>query len=222
MGSLKKGISLSNSARSLALAAMVLGAAAKLPATTIAFTFVNPPTGTTSSLGNDGFRFTPNVTIWVTALGYYDRNQDGLTLQHPVAIFDLTTTNQVAAATAGPGSTLSGLFRYTAITPVRLTAGRQYIVVGHHPGSNTEDLAAYLSQAPTSGSGITYQGYYYDYGATIDLPTTNGGFSTPFFGPNFQFDAVPEPAAFYVVPPGLALLIIVGRRRRGSGDHFFG
>jgi len=198
--------------------ALLLGTATQLCASTTAFTFVDPPTGTNSALGNDGLRFTPSMGMLVTALGYYDRNQDGLALQHSVAIYDLATQKQIVSATVGPGATLSGLFRYQAVTPVVLSAGHQYIVVGHHPGSTNQDLAAYLTVAPTSAPGITYQGYYYDLNATIDIPTTNGGSNTPFFGPNFQFQlGVPEPGAAWLVVPGLVGFIVM--RRAASGKQ---
>jgi len=129
-------------------AVVVWCSAATLSATTIAaFHFTDPPAGQVSVQGNDAFEFTPTQNLLVTALGYYDRNQDGLALQHQVAIYAVATDTQLAVATLGP------------------------------------------------------------------LPATNGGFSTPFFGPNFTYEQ-PEPLTLYLVVPALASFRL--RRRTGQ------
>ena len=136
--------------------------------------------------GNDGFQFQPNVDILVTALGYYDRDQEGLALTHAVGIYDVSSQSLLATTTVGPGSTLDGLFRYTAIDPLSLRQGRSYMVVGFHPGSLTQDLAAANPAGVLAASDLTYQGYFLNFDAALSFPTTAGG-PSPFFGPNFKF-----------------------------------
>jgi hypothetical protein len=183
-----------------------------------AFTFPDPATGTSSAVGTDGFEFQPGMDILVTALGYYDRNQDGLTLNHQVAIYDVASNAQLVLTTIGPssGSFLSGLFQYNTISPLRLQAGKSYIVAGFHPGSGSggNDLAADFNPATavTIAAGLTYLGYFYSFNGSLTLPATAGS-PEMFFGPNFQFQAVPEPSTtvFFVV--GGLTLIALGHRR---------
>lgn len=196
----------------------LMGATQSAQAATIAFAFNDPSSGAASAQGNDGFRFQPTAAIQVTSLGYYDRNQDGLTLNHQVGIYDFLTQTLLASTTVGAGSTLDGLFRYNAITPLTLNAGQSYMVVGFHPGSTTQDLAASNPTGFTTAAPLTYQGYFLNYNSSLSFPTTNG--SGTFFGPNFQFQpadaAVPEPSTFALF--GIVLAFGVGcyfyRRQR--------
>ena len=151
-----------------------------------AFTFQDPVSGTVSVTGNDGFKFQPNVDILVTALGYYDRDQDGLALTHPIAIFDADSQSLLATTTVGLGSSLDGSFRYSLITPLLLQQGQSYMVVGFHPGSLTQDLAAENPTGVTTATEITYQGYFFSYDTALSYPAMSGGSGT-FFGPSFRF-----------------------------------
>ncbi len=51
-----------------------------------------------------------------------------------------------------------------------------------------------LNQIVTDPS-LTLNGYYYDYNGSLDYPTIS--YDTAFFGPNFQFSPVPEPATVF-------------------------
>jgi hypothetical protein len=188
-----------------------------------AFIFPDPATGTSSAVGTDGFEFQPGTDILVTALGYYDRNQDGLTLAHPVAIYDMNSGSQLALTIVGPGSgsSLLGLFQYKTISPLRLQAGKSYMVAGFHPGSGG-DLAADFNPATavTIAAGLTYQGYFYSFNGSLTLPTTAGG-SEMFFGPNFQFQDVPEPSTtVFFAFGGLALIALARLRGRAVREIY--
>jgi hypothetical protein len=205
--------------RILAVVASLLWIGQSVTAST-AYSFPDPFSGTVSVTGNDGFGFQANIDIYVTALGYYDRDQDGLTLLHPVAIYeydDLAIT-QLMMTTVGPGSFLSGLFRYNSITPFLLLAGHNYMVVGHHPGSDTEDFAANSPVPVSVASEILYQGYRFNFDSTLTFPTSNGDPAT-FFGPNFQFEAVPEPSTFALLGAGFILLLVGLYRLRRLGTE---
>lgn len=174
--------------------------------------FTDPAVGANSLQGNDGFRFQSSAPILVTALGYYDRNQDGLTLSHPVGIYDTATQVLLAQTTVGPSSSLDGLFRYNAITPLSLAVSQSYTVVGFHPGSTTQDLAASNPSGLSLSSGLTLQGYFFNLNPSLSFTTTNGDPSR-FFGPNFQFQpavaVVPVPASQTLL--GLGLLGVLSR-----------
>src|SRR5690606_20194842 len=87
--------------------------AAPAAADTAMFSFPAPTTGASTERGTDGFRFTPNVDLEVTALGYYDHNQDGFTSAfHPVAIYDFVTRAQLVKVSVQSTSPLDGLLRY--------------------------------------------------------------------------------------------------------------
>ncbi len=183
-----------------------------------AFQFPEPPPLMQSVTGSDGFRFTPTININVTALGYYDANQDGLALAHPVAIYQYDTQTQLALATVDQASTLEGSFRWAPITPLRLTAGVSYLVAGYHPGNTNEDFAATPDDRNvTIPSQITYQGYTYVLGgSTVQFTTTPYRDNFTFFGPNFQFEHAPEPVTFALTGIGLILLSVSGRILHGK------
>src|ERR1035441_4742873 len=80
-----------------------------------------------SGVGNDGFFFTPTTAISVTSLGYVDC---GFSVGHDVGLYDVSTSTLLASTTVTGSSTLDSGFRYDLITPVSLTAGNEYAVVG--------------------------------------------------------------------------------------------
>jgi hypothetical protein len=158
--------------------------------------------------GNDGLFFTPNVDITVTALGYIAPQTGG----NQVGIFDVTANTLLASTTVMTSDPTAGGFYWDSITPLVLTAGNQYAVVG-----------LWLTPPPgyeaTTGVGaaseITFNGYKYNSLTTLSLPTT--GYAPPIFGPNFQFTPVPEPTtmvagALLLLPFGASTLRILRRR----------
>jgi hypothetical protein len=216
-------------------AALALAGSANITrADTVAFA---PANGVFSEnynpIGNDGFFFTPNVNVYVTALGYY---VDGLAHTDAVGIYQVDspatplveTTVTVAATVDNLPTEAPPAFDYAAVTLTELFAGTAYAVVGNE----VYNLAGqYVT--PGDGSGITdsdidaasqltFDGYQYDYNGSLDLPgipyTTAG-----YFGPNFQFTdsddlgaTAPLPGAF---PAALVLFALCGglamaRRRR--------
>jgi hypothetical protein len=191
-----------------------------------------------SSTGTDAFLFRALEPIRVTALGYFDDRQDGLSLVHPVALYDAASGAQLAESDVGPGAFLDGRFRYNAIAPVDLTTGRLYVIAGFHPGGGPDDLdplaAAPLSY-PTPAPGDVAVSPAIDqifYGAGFDQTLVNP--FTPFsdyepylddaefrggplfFGPNFQFQpsSVPEPSGVMMFGAGGLALLALARRGR--------
>ena len=179
-------------------------------ADTIAFTPTLSPNG--SGVGNDGLFFTPTTAISVTALGYVDC---GFTVGHDVGLYDVTTSLLLASTTVTISSTPDSGFYYNLITPISLTAGDEYAVVGTQVASDSNWTADSIITAPE----ITYDGYQYDYSATLDLPTITYG--TAYFGPNFQytvaFEPVPEPTVFSGFLLGLGVLFCLRGLKFGRG-----
>jgi hypothetical protein len=158
--------------------------------------------------GNDGLFFTPTVNISVTELGYID---GGFSVGHPVGLYDVTTSILLASTTITGSSTLTSNFRYNLITPITLTAGDQYAIVGTFtPGTGPD--RGYQAVSAGAASQITYQGYKYDTSSTLNLPTTS--YPSPIFGPDFQYViAVPEPATTGCFLLGLGVLACFKRLR---------
>jgi hypothetical protein len=196
------------------LIALVAMLALGLPAQTaagpiIAFT----PSGLTqfneNTSGLDGLFFTPTTGITVTALGYIEPaapaagwpaagNQVGLYQVAGASLLGNTTVTSVSQLNAG--------FRYNSITPINLTAGVQYAVVGLYlvtPGGNYG--YGFTAGGVATGPGITLNGYKYQYTSSLGLPTV--GYEPPIFGPNFQ----------YTVPDGGATLALLGCALVGLG-----
>jgi hypothetical protein len=109
-------------------------------------------------VGNDGLLFTPTTDISVTSLGYVA----GFSVGHDVGLYDVSTSTLLASTTITDFSTPSGGFFYNLITPVSLTAGHEYAVVGNFPTLGDPNY-----QVPYASMGaaaeITFNGYLYDY-----------------------------------------------------------
>jgi PEP-CTERM motif len=165
-------------------------------------------TQTASAVGNDGLFFTPTISISVSELGYLSPSPGG----NAVALYNVATSTELASATITTSSTQSGSFYYEPVTPVALTAGDEYAVVGNFTGTGDTD---YTATSVSGGPAITYDGYEYDYNNTIDLPTNT--WPTAYFGPNFLYygaaPPVPEPAPFGLLGLG-AIGLLIARRRQ--------
>lgn len=159
-----------------------------------AFTFSEPGKGVTT-IGTDGFQFTPVVDLIVTSLGYYDRGEDGLTDAHPVALFSAGTGRLLAFVHVASGSAQRGNFRFESIQPIVLRAGESYVVAGFTPGNSDPpaDTPDDLRIAPHIG----YNGYLFDFADGLKPPTNTDLFSErTFFGPNFEFHPAPKLLSF--------------------------
>jgi hypothetical protein len=81
--------------------------------------------------GTEGWYFKPTVDIEVTALGWYDDAQDGLTQVHRVGIFDVSDEQLLVESKVQPDSPLDGGFRWVPLEPpLVLEAGREYVMAG--------------------------------------------------------------------------------------------
>lgn len=176
---------------------------------------------------NAGFRFTVGSTaIQVTQLGFYDLfnggtfgtytnpagNGDGLINSVTVAIYNSTGTTQLVSATVTNADSLvsdggSQSLRLHDITPFTLSANTTYRIAAITP--NGGDKFIYNSSSYSFASGITYNGGVYGFGTAN--PTNLEAGANGYFGPSFNFTAVPEPSS---VAMGSAALLLLARRRR--------
>jgi hypothetical protein len=168
--------------------------------------------------GTGGFEFKVSGPILVTRLGFWDRDEDGLIQEHSIGLFDLGGT-LLASAVVGPGASdaLDNGFRYADITPYllnpgiyrigayidRRTADSDDVIVGD-PTIVTDPLITYIRSVGTGSDFLVYP----------EEDTTDFA-GLGFFGPNFQFTAVPEPSCVVLLMGlGVAGTTLSLRRRK--------
>jgi hypothetical protein len=147
-----------------------------------------------------GFQFTPTANLTVTSLGDYF--QAGVTNTQAVGLWTLAGAELATASVTGSGAAADS-FQFTAITPVVLLAGQTYVVGGTTGSDNYAgfDIANFVV-APVIG----YGGHRESYGAALQYPANYYGGSFADFGGDFQFTAVPEPAAWAMMLVGVGFL----------------
>jgi len=148
--------------------------------------------------GNDGMFFTPTTAISVTALGYISSVAANGNL---VGLYDVSTADLLASTTVTGASTPSGDFLYQAISPVLLTPGTEYAVVGLYT-AGTGDLGYFATSGAGADPAINFFGYSYDNNSSLGLPANS--YAPAIFGPNLQFAVVPEPDSCALIAAGLA------------------
>ncbi|GEM_PF-941297 len=201
------------------------------PAAAASFTAVDfsaPTTNFTNGSWSLGFQFTTKKTVNVTALGFYDDLQNGLTQSHEVGIFDDIGTLLVKGIVE-PSNKLDGFFRYTDVQSTLLQAGSTFFIAAVTGSENYTfnpprfsvnpnikfGASAFRFNDPNFSDKLVFPG-------TVpgSVPTSGGSGSGQnsdgnqgYFGPNFQADevaAVPTPALL----PGLIGLGIGALRKR--------
>lgn len=169
-----------------------------------------------------GWAFSTTSQISLTALGYFDRGEDGLVTSHDVGVWNSDGV-LVASATvdAGTSSALDGHFRYTSIAPVTLAAGH-YRIGGVHIGDSS-GLGDWYGYSPTSvvyGPEITFHGNQLRYtgeSTTLTDPTSTGKALGGYFGGNFKYtmSEVPTPSSVAALI-GMGLMGLIATRKRRS------
>jgi hypothetical protein len=180
----------------------------------VGFTFCNVGPGCTV-----GWAFQVNSAIRVLDLGLFDRDSNGLGMDHAVGIFDgisqvlLTSTTVTNASTVVAATTPAGRWLLTPIVPLVLTPG-VYIAVAFYEEQDLVDgltVTAAFSTIPE----ITFLGGRADFQVPgLDFPETSlPTFDPGVFGPTFTAEAVPEPSVLLLLGAGAVAL----RRQRRRG-----
>jgi hypothetical protein len=182
-----------------------------------------------------GNMFSVNSPINVTAIGAYDRSQNGFSgLGVQVAIYSLSgSTWSLVSGTlqsflgSQPGGSYVGDSSFKSITPVSLALGTYAIVAANYGTSGNQNWNANLGVGNTprvefqnTSTAISMTGpnsAFYGSGATLPgtlSGLTSGSRGTPYpsFGAgNFDFTPVPEASEFAVIGVGVLGLLYLGR-----------
>jgi hypothetical protein len=189
-----------------ALLAVALAGAATAAHATDAITLGTGYTNFTNGPWTLGFEFSPVSNISVTSLGDYF--PAGAAATGSVGLWTASGTLLASASVSTPGAVADG-YVFTAITPVALTAGQDYIVGGT---TNGADYAVYYSKGFGVAAGINYIVHIESSGNSLTFPQDK---YTSFddFGGNFQFGGVPETSTWVMMLAGFAGLGFLGYRR---------
>ena len=160
-----------------------------------------------------GWSFNVDQTLYVTALGQWDDDLDGLSTTADVGLWLADgTLLRSATVAAGTGATLIGDFRFADVATLTLLAGTQYVIGSYFLGgandlvgtSEFNPLVNPIDKRFISGS--------------FAFPSGGVGITSDFFsGPTFLFDTVspvPLPPALLLFASGLIGLAGIGRLRR--------
>ena len=175
-----------------------------------------------SSDTSDGWRFTLNSSVLVTDLGVWDGLSrsgpagDGLGESHLVTIWD-GSGNALAQALvpAGTNSALVDVFRYVSLSSPVLLAPGTYTIAAYFDGSSqAPDSVAFFADPVVSAPELSYDNGMTWFGngpPAIYAPDESQG----YFGPNFQFQAVPESSVLALLVVG-AVAVFGLKLRRGQ------
>ena len=193
------------------MAGLILAVGVNHAGAGLAVDFTSVTTDFTNNNWSLGWSFTVNQSVTVTALGFYDDLQNGLTQPHDVAIYD-AQQQVVVSGQVVRGDPLVSWWRWTQVQPVVLVPGVQYEIVAVTAGENytwgpvgfvTDPQVNYLVDAYTMPAG-----------GVLAYPNFSDGV-VGYFGPNFLLtSAIPAPGALLLLAPGL--MTLVGLRRKFS------
>jgi PEP-CTERM motif-containing protein len=152
----------------------------------------------------------------ITSLGFYDHNQDGISGNYQLGLWD-ASQNLLATATVTPSSPLTGDFRYAAINPVTIGtfANPQSFTIGVLLPPNPSDI--WLDNALlTLFFGYTGAGTGQFSGPSGTLVYPANIDSTAYYVVNANGPAppVPEPSTMAIASLAAAIGMLAARRRR--------
>ena len=194
----------------LALVLAVIPAAADTMAINFSNTTGEPLNNPPMTLG---WAFQVNSAINVTYLSFFDSAQDGLAESHEIGIWD-SDGDLIASATVGAGTTseLRDKFRAVAIDPTLLTPGTYRIGALFLTGSDSLIFPTFTQNFVTAPE-ITFIRGANAVGTTLKNPTPTFFTMGPtYFGPNFEYQSVPEPSSMLLV--GSVALVGLAFRKR--------
>ncbi|WP_309712591.1 DUF4082 domain-containing protein [Armatimonas sp.] len=172
-----------------------------------------------------GYTFTVGASaISVTDLGFWDQDQDGLFLSHPITIWNGSGTSLgTATVPSGTGATLDNAYRYVSLggSPIALAAGQTYTIGAFfpnpgfpNPSDNSPDSIS--GGSITAASGIALGAARFN--PFNAFPTGDIVGTGQYMAPNFKFTAsgggaAPEPGTLALLALG-GVAVLAKRRRK--------
>jgi hypothetical protein len=164
-----------------------------------------------------GYEFTVGSSpLSSLSLGIRDWGGDGIVDYHDIGLWD-ANQNLLASVTITPGTSSNG-WRFLSLTsPVMLNAGENYIL-GASYGDSVDEIGisrTWEGANPTYNSAVTFDTVRFDDSLTgltfptmLEYPVYLGE-----FGPNMEFEIVPEPSSRLLLLFGF--IFIVAHKCRG-------
>lgn len=179
--------------------------------------------GDPSFSGSLGYRFTLSQPYVVSALGFYDDQDDGLLSSHVVGLFDASSQALLLSGTlpSGSGSQLQAGFRWLSV-PLQVLNPGSYVIAATTSGDPAlfdpflfggydPVVSGGFSLGTASISGVGS-------GASVVFPSTDEGLPYGFIGPNLAGPA-PVPGPLPVLGAAGALAWSRRLRRRLSAGR---
>ena len=204
--------------RSISLLVAVVLAVMPAAADTLAINFSNT---TGEPLSNPpmtlGWAFEVNSPVNVTWMSFFDSGQDGLVDSHPMGIWDSSGTMLVSATVdAGSTNPLHDKFRAFAVNPTLLMPGAYRIGALFASGIDSNMFPTFTTGFSTAPE-ITFIRSASAVGPTLTNPApTFFSMGPAYFGPNFEFQSVPEPGSLTLVGTVAVLAALFYRKRYNS------
>lgn len=166
--------------------------------------------------GTAGWKFAPNTSLTLQALGIWESSGEGLFNVHTVGLWDADTKSLLRSTVIQPTAAVKvGEFWYANITPITLTAGHEYVLGATYSDNDFDFARGNVISVTTSG--ITLGDAVLSTGTGFEYPNLNvSGANAGFFGPNGLTTPVPEPALFGVVASLLLFGFAAIRKRAGA------
>jgi len=161
-----------------------------------------------------GMEFTVGTKdVRVTSLGLWDGLTGVLTQNHLVELWDTTGTSSLGSVTVSAGTGTPNGFLYTPLgMPLTLAAGQTYRLGAEVFGGGDK-----YRNSVGAGSGVVISPDFtvthgvYEFSTSVN--PSNIGNSTPYIGPNFQYElVVPEPSSIALLLVGSLLCWRTQRR----------
>lgn len=171
-----------------------------------------------------GWTFAASTTLRIDGLGLWDDGADGLLRDTEVGLWDsagtlLASTTVTNASVQLSSANPTGAWKMQGISA--LTLGPGDYVIGAVYDVNLSDKVLFNPSFTTAAGVSLGQGVQ---NLTVDglqFPTT-ARFAGPVFGATFQISPVPEPQAIALMATGLAVLGLLGARRRKASETISG
>lgn len=194
------------------LTVLALGLSVAAAAPIIAYTENAIADQDLAGYGVTAFNFKANTAIQVTDLGFFALSIGGGDAP-TVALWNVTTNNQLAVTPSFVPGVVAGWNYYTLATAITLNTTDTYQVVAPIYWVPTYNSTAGF----TFGSAITSPVFVKSAGgwggwAQPGAPVTTIETSPFSTGANFKYDAVPEPSTYALLLMGLGAVLLYRRR----------